>query len=309
MNYEWENKLKKGFFAGRKILIAGGTGFIGSRVVSFFEKHEIQVHVLTRKIHSDSKFVKYLQADLSDRDILKKYAIQVDFDYLIYLAANIPLAGEKKESYLDAENSTLKPFINFCSEFVCEGSKLIYVSSVDVLGRCDIYEYGEGVLPKSTTPYGLAKYCGELYAQNICEKIKAKCLIYRFAQVYGSKEPIVRIIPIIKKALLTGDKFEIWTDGEEKRRFLYVDDAVQAIFLGLLTDVTGIYNVAGAEVISIINLIKLMENVFNKTLNYQILHKVVGISNVPGIKKAENEIGFRPEVSMFEGVSVIRKEG
>lgn len=308
MNYKWELKVDLKSCAGKKVLVAGGTGFIGRHFVSFLERNQIDTYVLTRQYRENTKYITYLNIDLHDKDRLNDVGEKIKFDKLIYLAANIPLANAKKETYQDAVDSTLIPFVNFCTAFVKEGSKLIYASSVDVLGNYSEEQYSEEAQPGVATPYGLAKYCGEFYAKDICAKTGAECLMYRFAQVYGPKEPIVRIIPILKNAILTNTKFEIWTDGTEKRRFLYVDDAVQSLVLGMTSDATGIYNIAGEEVITMVELVQLMESVFKKKLNYKILHKVPGVDNVPGIQKAKHDLLFQPEVSMQQGMEKV-KEG
>lgn len=302
MNYKWQSVVEIQRLVGKKVLIAGGTGFIGKRLVHYLEKNEIETYVITRQKLTDKKYVTYLNIDLHDKDKLEKISEELKFDVLVYLAANIPTADAKKETYQDSLDSTLIPFVNFCTAFVNENSRLIYASSVDVLGNCAKEEYTENMLPSVATPYGLAKYCGEFYAKNMCAKAGAKCLIYRFAQVYGPNEPIVRIIPILKNALLLHDKFEIWTSGTEKRRFLYVDDAVQALALGITGEFEGIYNIAGEEVITMLELVQLMESVFEEKLDYDVLNKVRGIDNIPSINKAKSELGFMPEVSMKRGL-------
>ena len=229
MNYKWEEKVNWDCLRNKKILIAGGTGFIGKNVIRFFEKHGICSTVLTRSRREKSCFTDYQMCDLRNQAALEEVAGK--YDILIYLAANIPLRDSKKESYADAMESTLVPFINCASAFVQEGVRLIYASSVDVLGACNIFEFTEKEVPGIATPYGLAKYCGEFYARDICASSNAECVILRFAQVYGPNEPIVRIIPIIREAILNDGKFDIWTDGKERRRFLYVDDAVQSIII------------------------------------------------------------------------------
>ena len=306
MNYEWENKFEWDSLKSKRILIAGGTGFIGKRLVCFLEKHKIGAYVITRQKLADTEYVKYLNADLSDIEQLTRLGENVFFDILIYMAANIPLSGEKKESYFDASQSTLMPFINFCTAYVKNRCKLIYISSVDVLGAYEEFEFNEEALPNIATPYGLAKYCGEFYAKNICTKENADCLILRFAQVYGPDEPIVRIIPIIRNAILNGKRFELWTDGNEKRRFLYVDDAVQAIICGINSSERGIFNIAGSEVISMAELVALMEKSFETELNYSILNKIHGTDNVPSIKKAVEKLNFAPEILLENGMSIIR---
>lgn len=306
MNYKWESRIKWDDIRDKRILIAGGTGFIGQRVVKFFEKHEIHSTVLTRKERKGSCFTEYKRCDLCNVSSLK--AIAEEYDILLYLAANIPLRGQKKENYLDALESTLVPFVNFASTFVRESTKLIYVSTVDILGNCNVHEFTEEEMPGVATPYGLAKYCGEYYARDICTINRAECIILRFAQVYGPDEPIVRVIPIIKEAILNDKEFNIWTDGEEKRRFLYVDDAVQSVLICMNCVQNGTYNIAGKDIVSIKQLMEIMIEVFEKDFKYGVLNRVSGMDNVPSFSKAFNKLGFIPEVCLKDGLRTIKGE-
>lgn len=304
MNSKMSNKK----LLGKKILIAGGTGFIGKNVIQKLVSEGAQVFAITRRKMQDDDNVIYLHCDLLNPITLSEcYKIVDECDAAIYMAASIPLQGQKKESYLDAKCATLDPFVNFCEVLLCKVKKLIYISSVDVLGRCNINGFLETEKPNIVTPYGLAKYCGELYAKHYSELYSIDCLIYRFSQVYGPNEPIVRIIPIIKEALLYDKEFNLYTDGNEKRRFLNVEDAAQAILCGLLTNETGLFNIAGREVISILELIRMMESIWEKKLQLNLLCKSIGYDNIPNIDKSIKKLGYIPCISMYEGLKKVKE--
>jgi len=304
MVYKWEDRVKWDDLHNKRILIAGGTGFIGQNLLRFLENHKIHSTVLTRREKKENHFTDYKVCNLCSKSSLKN--IVGEYDILVYLAANIPLRGSKKENYLDAMESTLVPFVNFATTFVRENIKLIYASSVDILGSCNIFEFTEEEVPGVATPYGLAKYCGEYYAKNICTVNRAQCIVLRFAQVYGPDEPIVRVIPIIKDAILNDKKFDIWTDGKERRRFLYVDDAVQSVLTCMGSVPQGTYNIAGNDIISMSQLIEMMIEIFRKPFVYDVLNKELGVDNVPSIDKAINVLGFVPEVSLKNGLRAMK---
>lgn len=308
MRCEWLYKIDREMLYGKSILVAGGTGFIGRQCVKVFSDMGCNVIVLTRKVHKNYDNVSYVYADLTEIQTLKTVCMDSSFDYAIYMAANIPLAGQKKESYLEAKCSTLDAFINFCDVFLSRTKSVIYISSIDVLGTCDRIEYTEEEPLHNPTPYGLAKYCGELYTKFMCNTLSLPYKILRFSQVYGPDEPVVRIISILKDALLNGKEFNLFTDGIEKRRFLYIDDAVQAIVKSCLCKDCGIYNIAGQDSVSMIELIELMENIFGKKLHLNLLKKTHGCDNIPSISKAIRELGYSPEVSIEAGIKQIFKE-
>ena len=117
---------------------------------------------------------------------------------------------------------------------------------------------------------------------------------------------MVRVIPIAMDAIINNKQFDIWTDGQEKRRFLYVDDAVQAIVLSITKSGIGIYNVAGDDVIAMVQLIEMMKSLWNPSFEYKILNNVDGKDNVPSYSKIREDFGFIPEVKIFEGLKKLR---
>ena len=292
---------------GMRILIAGGTGFIGSRLVSMLVNEGCNLSIISRKEQQIAfKEVKYYRADLNDISSLQK--IESKYDACIYMAANIPLKGQAKESYLDARKTTLDPLTNFCEVFSSTVSKFVYISSIDVLGSCSTVEYDKDTNVNVATPYGLAKFCGEFYVKDYCCMNTIPYIILRFSQVYGPKEPLVRVIPIMKDALINQKEFTIYSDGSELRRFLFIDDAIQAILCALKENETGVFNIAGSEVCSLLELVRKMEKVYDRKLKLKILNNSHGQSNVPAIAKAENLLHYHSNFSVYEGLHKIKME-
>ena len=293
----------------KKILITGGTGFIGKKLVERLEKNNIESYVLTRRKILDSAKTKYIQCDLNTLEKYPDELKEMKFDYCIYLAANIPTIGEKKENYLEAKNSTLDPLIKFLTYFKKNIKKFIYTSSIDILGKVQKLNYKEDEIPNNPTPYGLAKYCGEFYVQNICETEGINWSILRFSQVYGKNEPIVRIIPILIERIKEEQEFTLFTTGEEKRRFLHVSDAVNGIICACLNGKQSIYNIAGEDIKSINEVIKIIEENFEKKLKLNKLDKINGVDNIPNIDKAKSELNYKPEYILEKGIQALKNTG
>lgn len=308
MKCEWLSDIDTKNLREKTFLIAGGTGFIGTRCVELLEKIGCKITVLTRNLKNNTDNIFYKKADLTDLESLKNLNIDEVFDYAIYMAANIPLAGAKKETYLEAKKTTLDPFVNFCDAFLGKIKSFVYISSIDVMGSYEKPYYTEDDSINNPTPYGLAKFCGEFYTEVMCKNHNIPYTILRFSQVYGPNEPIVRIIPILKNSLLNNKEFNLYTYGDEKRRFLFIDDAVQAILRACIIKEQGIFNIAGKDEVSMQELISIMEEVFDKKLDLHILNKIRGVSNIPSIEKAEKQLGFCPNFSVIKGMKVIREE-
>lgn len=308
MRCNWVSDADYACMKDKSVLVAGGTGFIGKRAVELFREIGMDVFVLSRRQYDSSASLQYAVADLADIDSLRKVFADMKFDYAVYMAANIPLRGAKKEDYYDAKCSTFDPFMNFCEVFLNRVSRFVYTSSVDVLGGCPQYGYDETAPIRSATPYGLAKYIGEFYTRSICGANNIPYTILRYAQVYGPDEPIVRIIPVIKNLIKNGGQFTLTTDGNERRRFLYIDDAVKAAVNGLRYANSGTYNIAGPDVISMKGLVELIESTWDRKIDLVVKGEAKGEDNVPSCDKASRDIHFVPDIGLAEGMQIIKKE-
>lgn len=308
MRCEWMTESTYSSMKGKNILVAGGTGFIGKRAVEIFSGLGLDVYVLSRNSHKSLVHVTYVQADLFDIDTLRKAFQGITFDYAVYMAANIPLRSAKKENYYDAKLSTFDPFLNFCEAFLSRVARFVYISSIDVLGGCPDFEYDENAPVRIPTPYGLAKYVGEFYTKSICRTLDIPYTILRYSQVYGPNEPVVRIIPIMKRAMEDGSIFTLVTDGNEKRRFLFVDDAVKALLNGLAYARSEIYNIAGPDIITMKGLVQLIEETWGRKIDLAIKGERKGEDNVPSYAKAREHLHYRPDVGMVEGMRIVMEE-
>jgi nucleoside-diphosphate-sugar epimerase len=302
MKLNWE------FLNGRKIIVAGGTGFIGKNVVSQLTAHGALCTVITRQNLQDKGSIRYINCDLNDLEqetYCRKFGSE-EYDLAIYMAANIPARDMKKESYLDAKKSTLDPFLHFCNMFLPMVKRLIYISSVDALGNINKKNYDENQQPDMPTPYGLAKFCGELYAEQMCRMNHINCIILRFAQVYGGNEPFVRIIPILIDAAKNNKVFTLYTTGEEKRKFLYIKDAVLSVICACINDkATGTFNIAGDGENSINELIDIVNRIYNRPINLIRLNTAIGLDNIPDITKAKTILGYQPHYYLENGIKEI----
>jgi UDP-glucose 4-epimerase len=296
----------------KKAIIAGGTGFIGSKVVKkLLELKNYKCYVLTRNKTLKSREFEYIYCDLNNlteeccEKIIEKYG---KFDFGIYLAANIPKVGEKKDGFLDSNINTLQPLIKFMEGFSSYIKKVVYASSLDVIGipKERFYNENASLLPES--PYGVAKLCGELYLKSISRKQNVNLVILRFSQVYGPDEPIVRVIPILLNASKNELTFNMYGDGNEKRRFLYIDDAVRSILLCLEKEKSNnkTYNVAGKSIDSIKDLIDIVEDVYKKRVRIRRVENTgFTYDNIQSIEKIEEELGFSPLYSLKDGIKKI----
>ena len=162
-------------------------------------------------------------------------------DIVIHLAAQIDVTQSKINPIFDAEN-------NIIAELVSGGnvSKFVYANSGGAIyskNDTGIYTESSQIGPKS--PYGISKYVGELYSQNIILPEKTKFVSLRLANVYGDPSNESKSSGVISKwldAINTSREIEI-RHPHASRDFVYVEDVADAIHLLSTNDFAGIYNV------------------------------------------------------------------
>ncbi len=284
----------------KNILITGAGGHLGSFLLNKLPKKEYNIFVIEKeKPRKKIREINYLIIDISNKNQLKKYKkIFEKIDILIHLAAYVPL----KREFDDLNKSidiNIKGSVNLVN-LLKEGNKFIFANS------CEIYN------PK--TFYAISKLVAEKYLEVICQKRGIKFISLRFASIYGPGEKIQRAIPNFIKSAIKNENIIIFGDGKEKRSYLYIEDAVQAIIQSICYPPKGIFNISSEEIVTISDLAKLIKNIAKS--DSEIIfepRKKEKKDLVFSIKKAKRELKFRPKFRLKDGlkkeIEYFRKHG
>lgn len=292
----------------KKILITGGTGFIGEHLMKKISKSNNNLLVVSRKsLKSENKNVRYLKADLSSKkDLIKIKKDLGKCDILISMSAITPKGGEQglfendiKDNFLS--NVLLLPFLK-------NVKKIIFLSSIDVYGDQGDKLITEDNIPNPITNYGAAKLASEIVLKTYCEEKSIKLTILRLGQVYGAGDKSSKIIPVVVDKIFKEEPIVLFNNGRDKRRFLHIKDAVCAINKALRSSKGGVFNIAGEEISSVKEIINLVERILdrkavmiNKNNNKGLWHYAMDI------KKAKKELGFSPKISLEMGIGYLIK--
>jgi UDP-glucose 4-epimerase len=286
----------------KKILVVGGTGFIGFhlakqcikkkfKVVSFSKNHPRKIRYL--------KKVKYLQGDISrkkDLDILNE-----PFDYVVNLGGYVDHKNKIKTF-----NSHLKGCKNLSNYFLKKKIK-----SFIQLGSSG--EYGSIKSPQKETSqgnpksfYAKAKFLATSHLLNLYKNYKFPVTILRLYQGYGSKQDINRFIPIVIEACLENKKFDC-SNGNQLRDFVHVEDIVVAIIKSIDNKRAKgeIINIGSGKPKKIKNIINFLVNRLKggKPLFGKIkLRKDEILKIYPDISKANKILKWRPKINFTKGL-------
>lgn len=318
-----------------KILVTGASGFIGSHIVSEALERGMEVWAAVRPTSSrrylaDGR-INFIELDLGSPDALRRQLEGRAFDYIVHAAGvtkclrksdfeRVNYAGTK--NLVDAVIATDMPLRRF-----------VFLSSLSVFGaireRQPYQDITEQDMPRPNTAYGRSKLKAEQYIESIGNDFPY--IILRPTGVYGPRETdYFLMFKSVARHVDFGAGFR-----RQDITFVYVDDVVQAVFLSLNRGMSGRkYFLTDGEVYSSSDFSRLIQ----KELQVKRILRVVSpiwllrlitffgerASRVTGrpsalntdkyhilrqrnwrcdIEPAADELGFRPNVKLPEGVA------
>ncbi|MFC3415192.1 NAD-dependent epimerase/dehydratase family protein [Algoriphagus hitonicola] len=247
---------KKSFTKENKILLVGGTGYLGSQLkLSLSQEGFKQVFISSSK----EKGKGIIQLDLLNKSHVSAIR-DMDFDFIINLTGQVsnPIDSCLKLNSLGMENLIQ----------ICTGkSKLIHLSTVNLYGTGEGFD--ETTVPQPETPYSTLKLVSEKFLMEKGDKTGFS--IIRLSNLYGGKQPKGIFAYLFRSALNRELSLHFNNDGYMVRNYLHVEDAAMGIInLAQKTNFENkeIYNFVGRDELSIRELIGKFENIFN--LNFQV---------------------------------------
>ena len=300
---------------GKKILVTGGCGFIGSHIVDRLIEEEASVFVIDNlskgkieNIKHNLKKIEFIKEDLKNEKVLDKVLKEVD--YVFHEAALVSVPESVDNPYLYHEENattTLKLFLKAKENKI---KKIIYASSSSVYGERFSFPEKEKDLPLPVSPYGATKLFGEYYAYVFAKVYKLNIVSLRYFNVYGERQPLnsqyAMVIPKFIVSFLKNESPPIYGDGEQERDFIYVKDVVEANILALKREnIEGeVFNIGSGRSFSINYLFNLLKEIMQKDIKPQYLPPRKGDARktCADIEKAKELLGWTPKYDFCEGL-------
>ena len=289
------------------VLLTGGTGFIGSKVVRrLMGVSGLRVYVLSRYPRKDDGNVSYIEGDITNIGMLKHQIAKYHPTILCHLAWNVE--GDSRDN-TPQEQCWKNWSIALARQFLEAGGKHI-VSS----GTCFEYDVFQNCLLEESmrtdphTAYGAAKVDVCSAMQELCRQYGARFVWGRIFYAYGPGEAKRKLLTSLKTTLLSGERFVSKTP-EFVVDYIHVED-VAAILVKCITDVSvaGILNICSGQGVRIRDLVLRMAYLFKKE-DYVNFSSNGARMFVVGDNKRLRALGYKYQYDLPSGIATYASGG
>ena len=300
----------------KKIIVTGAAGFIGSNLVDHLlsRGHEVLGldnfstgrHRFIEKATTHPNF-KIITCDLLDKGEIVQYF--QGYDVVFHLAANADVRFGFTHPRKDLEQNTIVTF-NVLEAMRAHSIKNIVFSSTGAIyGESKIIPTPEDCpMPTQTSLYGASKLACEGLIQAYCEGFDFQSWIFRFVSVLGERYTHGHVFDFYKKLLNNPNTLEILGDGHQKKSYIYIQDCIEAMMLGIEKekDKINIFNLGTPEMIEVFNSIEIIKKFMNidpKIISQDSTKGWIGDNPMLFLDtKKINSLGWQPKFSFRDGV-------
>ena len=318
-----------------KVLVTGAAGFIGFHLTlallergdevvgvdnlnDYYDPQLKQDRLDVIESHARSSAFTFLKKDIADRDAMSALFADNSFDVVVNLAAQagVRYSLENPNAYVD---SNLVGFVNILEG--CRYSKvghLVYASSSSVYGMNVKQPFSiEDRVDHPISLYAATKKSNELMAHTYSHLFNIPTTGLRFFTVYGPYGRPDMAYYKFTKAIMNGDRIDVYNGGDMKRDFTFIDDITKGVVrvidrvpkaeLNPLSAVKApykLYNIGNNNPVSLRSFIKVIEKKCNrKALKTQL---PMQLGDVPvtfaDVDDFIADVGFKPTTSISDGL-------
>lgn len=250
-----------------RVLVTGGTGFIGSHLVRQLLKNRCEIHSVVRprsnlwRIEDIRTRLKIFHCDLTESKKLDNYLEEIQPEICFHLA----WYAEPGKYLASVKNMTLlNASLNLANKLADVGCKKLVVT-----GTCFEYNTELGFLSETsrTRPSNMYASCKlALYQvlQQLSSLTDMKLLWLRLFYQYGPFEDQRRLVPYVINSLLHNKPARV-TSGEQVRGYLHVEDVAAAIWATTKSGLSGVVNIGSHNPVKVAEIVRQIGKILGKT--------------------------------------------
>lgn len=282
----------------KKIVLLGGSGFIGKSLSDKLEKekflvktmiHSNDVDIKTEKFNGDVLSILSIEKGISKGDTVVNFVGQYSGHISDFINLNVT-------GGLNLLNSCVKKKI----------TRIILISTINVYGENMAYPSKETDISITKDPYGVVKFTTEKIYEYYSKVFGLDVTILRLSHIYGPNKKI-GIISVLLYSAIKNKSYTLFNNGKQLRDFLYVDDASDGIIQAIKLQQKGfhIFNISSNDRCSLNNIVKTIEEISNKKMKIHLNptipdERCIWANN----SKAKKALKFKPKVDLKKGLKI-----
>jgi UDP-glucose 4-epimerase len=291
-----------------KVLVTGGSGFIGSHLVDVLIEKGMDVIIYDLERPRYNQQCLYIRGDVNDRIRLLESTKSVDFIYHLAAEANV---NRFYESPVYSNHITSVSTLNVLECARQNSVKRVLLASTEwIYGSME--DGGSEMITEEShyaqTPdhlYTSSKIAAELFCKNYKTLYGVNYTIIRYGIPFGERARAETVTPIFINKILNNEEITIHGTGSQTRQFIYVRDLAEGNAVCIKPEAENrIFNINGREQISVMQIVKTLEEILNKKAKVKFIEDRRG--NYQGryisSAKADKLLGWKPKWSYKEAM-------
>lgn len=295
-------------------VVLGGLGFMGSHLSRALLHLGYRVRIFD-KLYAADQLIRDIQSQVEivegdyerPEDVM---GVLADASFCYHLIHTTVPGSSMQDPAYDAQSNVVSS-VRWLSQLNKTSlKKMIYVSSGGtVYGIPQTNPICEDHPTHPISSYGITKLCIEKYLALYANLYGLDYRIVRPSNVYGEGQRLhihQGIIGVFVDKVFHGEPIEIWGDGQVRRDYLYITDLVSALVVLLNHEgPTRIFNISSGRGYSVLEIIQIIEKISGKKIDIGFLpgRGFDVPANVLSYDRLEDETGWTPKVSLYEGIS------
>lgn len=309
-------------FHGRRVLITGGLGFIGSSLARRLAGQGIQLTLVDSlvpeyggNLFNVAGLENQVRINISDVRDEHSFAYLVrDQDYLFNLAGQTSHLDSMLDPYTDMEINCRAQLsiLEACRKYNPR-LRIVFASTRQLYGKPDYLPVDEQHLLRPADVNGINKMAGESYHLLYSKVYDLRASVLRLTNTYGPrmriKDARQTFLGVWVRRLVEGQPFEVW-EGAQRRDFNYVEDVVDALLLAIVSEAARgqVFNLGSAQVVTLSELAQMLIDLNGggscAHCAFPPERKRIDIGDYyADFSRIEQALGWRPRVPLREGLA------
>jgi CDP-glucose 4,6-dehydratase len=310
----------KSFWRDRSVFVTGGTGLLGSWLVTQLIEAGSNVTCLVRDWVPQSELarsrrieqVNVVRGDITDRDLLERTLGEYEVEAVFHLAAQtiVGIANRNPVSTFSANIQGTWNVLEACRRSP-KVSSIVVASSDKAYGDQATLPYDETMPLQGRHPYDVSKSCADLIAQTYAQTYQLPVAITRCGNFYGGGDlNWNRVVPGTIRSVIRGERPVVRSDGQFIRDYFYIEDGAAAYMLlaeRLASDVSlrgQAFNFSNESQVSVLDIVDLILRKMHSELRPEVLNQASNEirHQFLSAERARSVLNWKPQFTLESGL-------